>query len=244
MPDENGQRPARVALVTGANRGLGLEIARQLAANGLTVVLGARDAAKGEAAAAGMRANGLAVELVSIDVDEPASVSVAVGAVHARHGRLDVLVNNAGVLLDGPDAQRASVLGLPPQRLVDSFRTNTLGPLLTMQAVLPAMVRRGYGRIVNVSSRAGQLQELRAGVPSYRVTKTALNSLTRVAAAEFANDDIKINAMCPGWVRTAMGGADAPLSVEQGADTAVWLATLPADGPTGGFYRARQPLAW
>lgn len=240
----NDQRQSRVALVTGANRGLGLEIGRQLAANGLLVVLGARDVSKGEQAASGIRSENRAVDHVEIDVDQVASVRTAVAAILHRHGRIDVLVNNAGVLLDGPDAQSASVLDLPPERLVTAFRTNTLGPLLTMQAILPDMVRRGYGRIVNVSSRAGQLDELRKGVPSYRITKTALNSLTRVAAAEFVDRDIKINAMCPGWVRTAMGGAGAPLSAEQGADTAVWLATLDSDGPTGGFFRARQALAW
>ncbi len=113
-----------------------------------------------------------------------------------------------------------------------------------MQQVLPAMRRNGYGRIVNISSRAGQLDELRPGVPSYRVSKTALNSLTRVTAAEFKDDNIKINAMCPGWVRTAMGGDQAPMSVAEGADTAVWLATLDDDGPTGGFFRSRKPLPW
>ncbi|MGE0701967.1 MAG: SDR family NAD(P)-dependent oxidoreductase, partial [Hyphomicrobiaceae bacterium] len=161
-----------------------------------------------------------------------------------RLGSIDVLVNNAGVLLDGPDAQSASVLDLPPERLLASFRTNTMGALLTMQAVLPGMRARRFGRIVNISSRAGQLDELRPGVPSYRVSKTALNSLTRVAAAEMRNENIKINAMCPGWLRTAMGGENAPLSPAEGADTAIWLATLPDDGPTGGFFRARRPLAW
>ena len=239
-----GRRAPLVALVTGANRGLGLEISRQLAQLRYNVVLGCRDPAKCEAAVAALAREGLTVHAARIDVDDAPSVGEAVSETIARHGAIDVLVNNAGVLLDGPDAQAASVLELPPERLLASFRTNTLAALLTMQAVLPGMRSRGYGRIVNMSSRAGQLEELRAGVPSYRVSKTALNSLTRVTAAEFKSENIKINAMCPGWVRTDMGGSDAPLGVAEGADTAIWLATLPDHGPTGGFFRARQQLPW
>lgn len=234
----------RVALVTGAGRGLGLEIARGLARVGLVVVIGTRDPAKGHAAAAGLESEGLSVSCVALDVDDPQSVATAVAEVSSRHASIDIVVNNAGVLLDGPDPQTASILDLPAERLWASFRTNTLGPLLMMQAVLPAMRAQRFGRIVNVSSRAGQLEELRAGVPSYRVTKTALNSLTRVTAAEFQSDNIKINAMCPGWIRTEMGGSNAPLSAAEGADTAIWLATLPDHGPTGGFFRARTRLPW
>lgn len=243
MPNSSPTR-RQVALVTGANRGLGLEIVRQLAGFGMLAVVGARDGAKGAGAAATLRAEGLDVASVALDVDDAASVRDGIAETIGRFGRIDVLVNNAGVLLDGPDAQTASVLELPPDRLWAALRTNTVGALLTMQQVLPTMRRNGYGRIVNMSSRAGQLDELRPGVPSYRVSKTALNSLTRVTAAEFRADNIKINAMCPGWVRTAMGGDNAPMSVAEGADTAVWLATLADDGPTGGFFRARKPLPW
>lgn len=233
----------RIALVTGANRGLGREIVRQLADLGARTILTARDAAKAAAAAAELASEGLTVEAVTMDVDDPSSVAQAMAAVIARHGRLDILVNNAGVLLD-PEQGAASVLTMTREQLLRSFTTNALGPFHTMQAVLPVMRKAGYGRIVNISSRAGQLDELRAGFPSYRVSKTALNSLTRVTAAEFKDDDIKINAMCPGWVRTSMGGVAAPLGVEQGADTAIWLATLPPDGPTGGFFRERKALPW
>lgn len=236
--------PNRVALVTGANRGLGLEIARQLAILGMSVYAGARDSNKGGAATAVLAAQDLTVAPVVIDVDDVGSVRRATEQILSDHGRIDVLVNNAGVLLDGPEGQTASILDLTSERLLAALRTNAVGSLLTMQAVLPAMRRAGYGRIVNVSSRAGQLDELRAGVPSYRVSKTALNSVTRVAAAEFARENIKINAMCPGWLRTAMGGPDAPLSPAEGADTAIWLASLPDDGPTGGFFRARKALPW
>lgn len=235
---------SEVTLVTGANRGLGLEIARQLAKLGHRVAIGARDLAKGHAAAADLAAEGLVVGAVQLDVDCPTSVRSAIEGLARDRGPIGILVNNAGVLLDGPDAQTASLLDMPPERLLAAFRTNAMGALLTMQAVLPAMRDRGYGRIVNISSRAGQLDELRPGVPSYRISKTALNSLTRVTAAEFAAVDIRINAMCPGWLRTDMGGQHAPLSVEAGAATAIWLATLPAGGPTGGFFRDRKALPW
>ncbi len=241
---EAGGNRCELALVTGANRGLGLEIARQLAQLGHRVAIGARDLAKGRAAAAALQRDGLEVNAVQLDVDCPASVRSGIETLARDHGTIGILVNNAGVLLDGPDAQTASVLDMPAERLLAALRTNALGALLTMQAVLPAMRERGYGRIVNISSRAGQLDELRPGVPSYRISKTALNSLTRVTAAEFAGMDIRINAMCPGWLRTDMGGQNAPLSVEVGAATAIWLAKLPAGGPTGGFFRDRKALPW
>jgi NAD(P)-dependent dehydrogenase (short-subunit alcohol dehydrogenase family) len=230
--------------VTGANRGLGLEIARQLGHLGHDVVIGARDIGKGRTAVSMLETEGLVALAVELDVDSPGSVRSAITELTGLKGPIGILVNNAGVLLDGPDAQTASVLDMPCERLAAAFRTNAIGPLLTMQAVIPGMRKRGYGRIVNISSRAGQLDELRAGIPSYRVSKTALNSLTRVIAAEFADDNIKINAMCPGWIRTDMGGPNAPISVEDGAATAIWLATLPDDGPTGGFFRELKALPW
>jgi NAD(P)-dependent dehydrogenase (short-subunit alcohol dehydrogenase family) len=128
--------------------------------------------------------------------------------------------------------------------VLETFKTNTLGPLQLIQAVVPHMKARGYGRIVNLSSGAGQLADMGGGFPAYRMSKAALNALTRIAAAELGPGDIKINAMCPGWVKTAMGGPGATRSVEKGAETAVWLATLPADGPTGGFFRDRKPIPW
>ncbi len=234
----------RVALVTGANRGLGLEIVRQLAALGAATILASRDAAKGARAAAELARAGLDIRPLAMDVDAPASVRRGMEEVLAAHGRLDILVNNAGILLDPEPGSTASVLTMTREQLLASFTTNTLAAFHTMQAAIPAMRRQGYGRIVNISSRAGQLDELRSGFPSYRVSKTALNSLTRVTAAEFKDLDIKINAMCPGWLRTAMGGSNAPLGVEDGARTAIWLATLPADGPTGGFFKELKPLPW
>lgn len=234
----------RIALVTGANRGLGFEIARQLAERGARTVIAARDPEKGRDAARSLREDGLSVDNIVMDVTDPVSITDAIDTVLERHGRLDILVNNAGILIDSEPGSEASILELTRDRLVRSFKTNLLGAFHAMQAVLPTMVRQGYGRIVNISSRAGQLEELRPGFPAYRVSKSALNSLTRVTAAEFRDHNIRINAMCPGWLRTAMGGQHAPLSAAEGAITAIWLATLPADGPTGGFFKEKKPLAW
>jgi NAD(P)-dependent dehydrogenase (short-subunit alcohol dehydrogenase family) len=128
--------------------------------------------------------------------------------------------------------------------MLATYTTNVMGPTRLIQAVMPAMRKAGYGRIVNLSSGAGQLSEMGMGFPAYRMSKAALNALTRVSARELAGDGVKVNAMCPGWVRTGMGGPNAPREPKEAADTAVWLATLPDNGPTGGFFRDRQPIAW
>jgi NAD(P)-dependent dehydrogenase (short-subunit alcohol dehydrogenase family) len=152
-----------------------------------------------------------------------------------------VLVNNAGVMLD-PRGSR--VLDARPKTFRDTLEANMLGPLQLMQALVPLMKKHGYGRIVNVASGQGQLSDMGVGTPAYRVSKTALNALTRTFAAELHGTGILVNSMCPGWVKTDMGGPNAPRTVEQAADTAVWLATLPDDGPNGGFFRDRQPIPW
>ncbi len=231
----------RIALVTGGNRGIGFEVCRQLARHGLSVVLTARDASKGKAAAKGLQDEGLAVEFHRLDVTSCRSIRACVAAVAGRRGRIDVLVNNAGVMID-PRGSRFLDSKLDTYR--DTLETNLYGPLQLAQAVVPLMKASRYGRIVNVSSGQGQLSEMGAGTPAYRISKTALNALTRIVAAEFHGSNILVNSMCPGWVRTAMGGDGAPRTPEQGADTALWLATLPDDGPTGGFFRDRKPIAW
>ena len=152
-----------------------------------------------------------------------------------------MLVNNAGVLLD-PRGSRFLDSKLDTYR--DTLETNFFGPLQLAQAVVPLMKANRYGRIVNLSSGMGQLDEMGSGTPAYRISKTALNALTRILAAEFRGSNILVNSMCPGWVKTGMGGDHAPITAAQGADTAVWLATLPNEGPTGGFFRARKPIAW
>ncbi len=234
--------PQRVAVVTGANRGIGFEICRQLAARGdLRVILAARDAAKGEAAVNILKKQLLTVDFAPLDVASERSIRAFADGIEKNYGRCDVLVNNAGVMLD-PRGSR--VLDSKLVTYHDTLATNLIGPLLLAQALVPLMKKHRYGRIVNLSSGQGQLSDMGTGTPAYRVSKTALNALTRTLAAELTGSGILVNSMCPGWVKTDMGGAGAPRTVEQGADTAVWLATLPDDGPTGGFFRDRKPIPW
>jgi NAD(P)-dependent dehydrogenase (short-subunit alcohol dehydrogenase family) len=232
---------ARVALVSGGNRGIGYEICRELAQHGLTVVLTARDAAKGKAAAKGLSDEGLTVDFQRLDVTSCRSIRSCVTAVAERHGRVDVLVNNAGVMLD-PRGSRFLDTKLETYR--DTLEANLFGPLQLAQAVVPLMKANRYGRIVSLSSGLGQLSGMGTGTPAYRISKTALNALTRILAADFRENNILVNSTCPGWTRTGMGGEGAPRTPQQAADTAVWLATLPDDGPTGGFFRDRQPIDW
>lgn len=234
----------RIALVSGANRGIGLEIVRQLARKGVVAVVGARSLDKGRRAAETLRNEGLEVPVVQLDVGDETSPARAIAEMRRLFGRCDILVNNAAILIDGPGGFQARLADLTPGTVRQTMETNLLGPLRLIQAVLPLMRDKGYGRIVNLSSGAGQLQDMAAGFPAYRMSKTALNALTRITAAEVAGSNIKVNAVCPGWVRTDMGGANAERPVETGAETPVWLAMLPDDGPSGGFFRDMKPIAW
>lgn len=232
----------RVAVVTGANRGIGFEICRQLGKRGdIRVVLTARDEAKGQAAAAELRAAGLDVDFHVLDVTSEESILTFAGWLESTCKRCDILINNAGVLAD-PRGSR--VLDSKPATWRETLDTNLLGPLLMIRALAPMMKKQRYGRIVNMSSQLGQLADMGAGTPSYRVSKAGLNALTCTLAAELSGSGILVNTMSPGWVKTDMGGPGASRTVEQGADTAVWLATLPDNGPSGGFFRDREPLPW
>jgi NAD(P)-dependent dehydrogenase (short-subunit alcohol dehydrogenase family) len=231
----------RVALVTGANRGIGLEVARQLATRGFTPLLGSRDAQKGaEEAARLSKQNGLKVIPVQLDVTDQQSIDAAKLMVEERFGKLDVLVNNAAILYDS--WQRAESASLDTVR--EALETNTLGPWRMCQTFIPLLRRSEHARIVNVSSESGSLTMMGGGTPAYGVSKAALNVLTRKLADELRPARILVNSVCPGWVATEMGGPDAPRTVEEGAASVVWAATLPNGGPTGGFFRDGQPLAW
>jgi NAD(P)-dependent dehydrogenase (short-subunit alcohol dehydrogenase family) len=234
----------KLAVVTGGNRGLGLEACRQLARAGAKVILASRDPEKGEAAAAALRGEGLDVTPHPLDVTDPGSIERLARFIERQFGRLDILVNNAGVFKDssGGEPEGASALRSDPAIVRRTFETNTLGPLMVSQALIPLM--QGSGRVVNVSSGMGQLAEMNGGYPGYRLSKAALNALTRILADELEDTGVKVNSVCPGWVKTDMGGPDAPRTPEQGVQTVVWLATLPDDGPTGGFFRDKQPIPW
>jgi NAD(P)-dependent dehydrogenase (short-subunit alcohol dehydrogenase family) len=229
----------RVALVTGANRGIGFEVCRQLGQRGYVVVLGSRDRERGAVAAARLRGEGLDIEACQLDVADPASVEAAVERIRREHGRLYALVNNAAILYDtwqrGVDADLAQVR--------EAFDTNVLGAWRMVQAALPLLRASPTARIVNVSSGAGALTDMGGGTPAYRTSKAALNALTRVLAAELRAERILVNAICPGWVATDMGGAGGR-PVSDGAAGIVWAVELPDDGPTSGFFRDGQPIAW
>jgi NAD(P)-dependent dehydrogenase (short-subunit alcohol dehydrogenase family) len=230
----------RVALVTGGNRGIGLEICRQLAASGIKVILGSRDAAKGVAAARELSGGGLPVETRHLDVSSAKSISECMNWVRRDVGRLDVLVNNAGIMIEEGDADTLEEL----EMIRETMQTNVYGPLLLARLSIPIMKSRRYGRIVNLSSSMGSLTEMGAGYIAYRMSKASINVVTRVVAAETEGMGILVNSVDPGWVQTAMGGSSASRTVEKGAETAVWLATLPDNGPTGSFFRDRKPIAW
>ncbi|MCB9549786.1 MAG: SDR family NAD(P)-dependent oxidoreductase [Myxococcales bacterium] len=228
---------SRRVVITGGNRGLGLATARALAQAGDHVILTARDAEKAQAAAAALQAEGLAVDGAALDVSSDASVE----AFFAAAGPVDVLINNAGVASD--KSHGGSTLGVPPSSGLVAFDTNTLGAWRTLRQVLPGMNARGYGRVVNVSSGMGGLTEMDGGWPGYRISKAALNAVTRIFSHE-TRGDVKVNSVCPGWVRTDMGGPHATRGLEEGIAGIVWAAGLPADGPNGGFFRDGVPLAW
>ncbi len=239
MQDQSG----RIALVTGANRGLGFETCRQLAQCGFHVLLTARDFYQGEQAEARLRAERLEVTFYQLDVTRLDQVEQVKQAVIDKYGRLDVLVNNAGILLE----PEANVLDVALEAVEQTMSTNLYGPLYMIRAFVPLMVANRYGRVVNVSSIGGSLSlmsTMQGKMAAYRASKAALNALTRLAAAAVGDYGVKVNAMCPGTIRTDMGGPDAPRSVEEGAEMVVWLATLPASGPTGRFFKDKKEVPW
>ena len=237
----------RVAVVTGANKGIGREIARQLAREGITVFIGARDEQRGREAAEKLRAEGLDVRPLRLDITDDASVAAAAAALERDPGRLDILVNNAGIAIDDGPPSRVSI-----DVLKRTYETNVFGVVRTTQAMLPLLRRSDAGRIVNLSSGLGSLT--RNSDPSweyaavkflaYNSSKTAVNAITVQFAHELRDTPIKVNAADPGYVATDMNRNQGVRSVEQGASTPVRLALLPADGPTGGYFNDDGPLPW
>jgi len=225
----------KVLLITGANRGIGLETARQMKTLGYEVILTSRNADEGERAA-----HDLGVRFHQLDVTSAKSIDLLKAYVDAEFGRLDVLINNAGILLDRKD----SILDLPEEKLRTMFDTNTFAPLMLIRAFLPLMQQQDYGRIVNVSSQLGAISRFSDYTPAYRLTKLALNGITLMLGDVLKGTNILVNSVHPGWVQTDMGGAGAPLSLEEGARNVIWAATLPDDGPQGGFFYDGKPMDW
>ena len=225
-----------IALVTGSSRGIGHEVARQLVEREYDVIVTARKAADAARAAKEVGAR----YSHALDASDASSIDALGGFIESDVGALDVLVNNAAVLLD----EGKSIANVDPADFEATWRTNTLGPFLMTQRVIPLLRKSGHGRVVNVSSGAGQLSSMSSYAPSYSTSKAALNAITILFANALRRDHILVNCVDPGWVRTDMGGRSAPRSVSEGADTIVWLATLPDKGPTGGFFHDRKPVAW
>ena len=229
--NSSGRR--RTALVTGGNRGIGLEVCRRLGALGYRVLLAGRSRDAVESAVGSLQQEGAEIVARLLDVSDA-------DAIDGLDDEVDVLVNNAAILL----SEDGDVLSAPVDDFRLSMETNVYGPLLLAQKLMPGMIRRRYGRVVNVSSGAGQLSSMTSYAPPYSMSKTALHALTRLLAHAGQRRNVLVNAVDPGWVRTDMGGPSAPRSVEQGADTIVWCATLPDGGPTGGYFHDRRPVEW
>lgn len=230
----------QVALVTGGNRGIGYELVKQLALNGFRVILTSRDPEMGHEAAQKLKELDLDVSCMVMDVDNQESIRQAAMTIDEKYGRLDVLINNAGVYLD----ENKKLVVMDSSILERTMATNFFGAYHVIRSFIPLMVKQGYGRIINVSSEYGALSEMSyQGVGAYKLSKLALNGLTQLIAAEIKGD-IKINAVDPGWVSSDMGGPSAPRTPKQAAESILWLATIGSEGPSGGFFRDGKQIPW
>lgn len=234
----------KIALVTGANKGMGFETVKQLAQKGMHVILTSRDKAKGKEAVQKLKEQKLDVEFFQLDVSNSKSIQKVKNFVEKKFGRLDILINNAGIFPDSGKNSFHHGLDGKIKDIQKALNTNTFGPLQLCQSFIPLMQKNNFGRIVNVSSSMGSLNKMERNFPAYRMSKTALNVVTRILADETKECNIKINSVCPGWVRTDMGSPDADKSVEEGVETTIWLATLPDKGPTGGFFQDKKRIEW
>jgi NAD(P)-dependent dehydrogenase (short-subunit alcohol dehydrogenase family) len=232
----------RIAVITGASRGLGRATAQALADQGYQVVVTARDASAASATAADI-GHGAAAHQLDVSSDE--QVATLARWLEQEYGKVDVLVNNAGAIFERHDDEFGiSAATVPASTVLAAVNTNSLGAYRVTQALAPLLVASGDARVVNVTSGMGQLSEMGPGYPAYRISKTALNAVTRVFHNELSHGGVTVNSVCPGWVKTDMGGGGASLEIEEGIDTIVWLATLPAGGPSGGFFKRRRQLDW
>ncbi len=236
-------RSGTIAVVTGASRGLGRATGEALAGMGHTVIMAMRQPQRAAADLEKLKGRGLRLIGAELDVSDPKSIDRFVLYVKKTFGRCDILVNNAGIYLDDKNRTGSAIntsLGL----IKKTMETNTYGPILMIQGLIPLMLEKGHGRIVNVSSGMGAFSEMERGYIAYSMSKTALNVVTKLYAAETEGTDILINSVCPGWVRTDMGGPDADRSIEEGIRGIIWAATLPEGGPNGGFFRDGERIAW
>lgn len=230
----------KIALITGGNRGIGSELAKQLAEKNFQVIVGSRNKEKGQMVFSSLKNIETNIHVIELDVDHHESIKNAMKYVQQTFGRLDVLINNAGVYLD----ENQKMTEEDPAILEQTLRTNLLGPYHLIRSFLPLMTENNYGRIVNISSGYGQMEEMdQTGPGSYKLSKFALNGLTRLLAVEVSGN-IKINAVCPGWVRTDMGGPHASRSVEDAAKSILWLTELDENGPNGEFFRNGLNINW
>lgn len=237
----------KLAIVTGANRGIGFEVCKQLAKKGFQVVLTSRDEQKGLAACQQLQDEGLPVQFYRLDVSDSTSINKIRDFIQKEYDRCDVLINNAGIFPDSANASAndwPSVFDASVETIRIAMEVNVYGPLLLCQAFIPLMKKHHYGRIVNFSSGMGQLTHMGGHCPAYRISKTSINALTRIISEETLEHNILVNSMCPGWVKTDMGGPGATRELPEGADTAVWLAMLPDNGPRGKFFRDRKKFEW
>jgi NAD(P)-dependent dehydrogenase (short-subunit alcohol dehydrogenase family) len=245
----------KVAFITGANRGIGRETARGLGKQQITVVLGVRDSEKGKVVVQELSAEGIKAEILAFDITKADDYQKAYDFFNSRYGKLDILVNNAGISKEATDSGSFLInttSSVSPEVLRETFDTNFFGTVALTQALLPLIKKSPAGRIVNVSSILGSLTLhskpdspiSSAKVFAYNASKTALNAFTIHLAQELRDTKIKVNSAHPGWVKTDMGGADAPMEVSDGGKTSVQLATLPEDGPTGGYYHLGESLPW
>jgi len=229
----------KIALVTGANRGLGFETCKQLSQLGVTVLLTSRDPTKGEVAAKQLIDKGLDIIFYQLDVSDRSNIKDIFTKIENQFGRLDILINNAAILYDKDQSTMNADLELVNKALT----TNLFGPWLLCQAFVPLMEKNGYGRIVNVSSGAASMHYMEGGTPAYGISKVALNALTRKLASELGRKNVLVNSVDPGWVATDMGGHGGR-PIEDGCRGIVWAATLPNNGPSGGFFHDGEPELW